>query len=238
MASTRNLMLLVWTGPLGIALVLVGWMMLAGFLPPPSPTITGTALTDLWAHNTNLKRAGMVMSVWGGSLYVPFTVAVGILLRRSQSEHYVLAQTQTVLGTFGTVFFSLNFLVLAAAAYRPDLSPSAVQPLHDLGFFMTFSPVAPFTFQYLAIGVAILQDTSDRPLFPRWVGYANLWVGILLIPACAIPFFKTGPMAWNGILSFWIPVAVFVAWFFIMFAVMRKAVNTLNAQHTSAASGR
>ncbi|WP_099024550.1 hypothetical protein [Mycolicibacterium palauense] len=224
MPQNRNLMLLVWTGPIGIVLVLLGWMVMAGFLPPPSPTITGGALTDLWSHQTNLKRAGMVLCVWGGVLYVPFTVAVGILLRRSQSEHGVLAATQTALGTFGTVFFSLNFLVLAAVAYRPDLPPEVLQPLHDLGFFMTFAPVAPFTLQYLAIGMAVLQDTSDRPLFPRWVGYANLWVAVLFIPACAIPFFKTGLMAWNGLLAFWIPVAVFVAWFFIMFTAMRKAV--------------
>ena len=229
MAPTRNLMLLAWTGPIGIAFVLLGWMVFAGFLPPPSPTLTGRALTELWSDHTNLKRAGMVLCIWGGSLYVPFTVAVGILLRRSQSEHAVLAAAQTALGIFGTVFFTLNFLVLAVVAYRADLPPEVLQPLHDLGFVMTFSPVAPFTFQYLAIGVAILQDSSGRPLFPRWVGYANLWVGLLLIPAGAIPFFKTGPMAWNGVLAFWIPVAVFVAWFFIMFAAMRKAVKVVTA---------
>jgi hypothetical protein len=229
MSSTRNLMLLVWTGPVGIVFVLLGWMVFAGFLPPPSPTITGAGLTELWSDHSNLKRAGMVLCIWGGSMYVPFTVAVGILLRRSQSEHAVLATTQTALGTFGTVFFTLNFVVLSAVAYRPDLPPEVIQPLHDLGFIMTFSPVAPFTFQYFAIGLAILQDTSHRPLFARWVGYANLWVGLLLIPACAIPFFKTGPMAWNGVLAFWIPVAVFVAWFFIMFATMRRAVKEVSA---------
>jgi hypothetical protein len=229
MTRTRNLMLLVWTGPIGIALVLVGWMVLAGFLPPPSPTITGGGLTDLWSDHSNLKRAGMVLCIWGGTMYVPFTVAVGIMLRRSQSEHAVLAAAQTALGTFGTVFFTLNFVILSAVAYRPDLPPQVLQPLHDLGFIMTFSPVAPFTFQYFTIGVAILQDTSQRPVFARWVGYANLWVGLLLIPACAIPFFKTGPMAWNGPLAFWIPVAVFVAWFFIMFATMRKAAKTVSA---------
>ncbi|HEX9834014.1 MAG TPA: hypothetical protein VGA66_13220 [Mycobacterium sp.] len=142
----------------------------------------------------------------------------------------MLAAAQTTLGTFGTVFFSLNFLVLAAVAYRPELPPQVLQPLRDLGLIMTFSPVAPFTFQYLAIGLAILQDTSGRPLFPRWVGYANLWVGLLLVPACAIPFFKTGLMAWNGLLAFWIPVAVFVAWFFIMFTAMRKAVHAITAK--------
>ena len=74
------------------------------------------------------------------------------------------------------------------------------------------------------IGVAILRDRSDSPVFPAVGGLCELWVGLLLVPACFILFFKTGPMAWNGILSFWIPVAVFVAWFVVMFWTMRAAV--------------
>jgi hypothetical protein len=223
--TSRNLMLLVWTGPVGIGLVLLGWMVFAGFLPPPSPALSPNQVAEVWADHTNLKRLGMVLCLWGGCLYVPFTVAVGILLRRSEVGEGVLSTAQTALGTLGTVFFSLNFLILAVVAYRPDLPEQVIQPLHDLGFIMTFAPVAPFTFQYFAIGIAILQDRASQPVFPRWVAYINFWVAILLIPATAIPFFKNGPMAWNGILAFWIPVVVFVAWFAAMFWAMRDAVK-------------
>lgn len=222
--DSRNLLLLIWTGPVGIVAVLIGWMALAGFLPPPSPAMSPAEFAAMWSEHTDLKRLGMVLCIWGGSLYVPFTVAVGFMLRRGESGERILSTTQTALGIFGTVFFTLNFLVLATAAYRPELPAGTVQPLTDLGFIMTFSPVAPFTFQYAVIGLAILQSSGDRPVFPRWVGYLNFWVGLLLIPACAIPFFKTGLMAWNGILAFWIPVAVFVSWFFVMFWAMRRAV--------------
>ncbi|WP_236977409.1 MULTISPECIES: hypothetical protein [Mycobacterium] len=209
---------------MGIALVLLGWMVLAGFLPPPSPDLSPEQVADLWSHHTNAKRLGMVMCVWGGTLYVPFTLAVGLLLRRTEVGERVLSTTQTALGTFGTVFFTLNFLILAVVAFRPARPSEITQQLHDLGFIMTFSPVAPFTLQYIAIGTAILLDRSAAPIFPRWVAYANLWIGLLLVPACLIPFFKDGPLAWNGILSFWIPVVVFVAWFAVMFWAMRAAI--------------
>lgn len=222
--ESRNLLLLIWTGPVGIVTVLIGWMALAGFLPPPSPAMSPAGFASMWAQHTDLKRLGMVLCVWGGTLYVPFTVAVALMLRRAESDERILSTTQLALGTFGTVFFTLNFLVLAAAAFRPTLPAEANQPLTDLGFIMTFSPVAPFTFQYAVIGLAILQVPGRHPVFARWVGYLNLWVALLLVPACAIPFFKTGILAWNGLLSFWIPVAVFVAWFFVMFAVMRRSV--------------
>lgn len=221
----RDLRALVWSGPACIGLVLFGWVALAGFLPPPSPHLSLDGVAAVWTDHTNLKRAGMVLCVWGGALYVPFTIAVGLVLRRTETGDRVLSTAQAALGTFGTVFFTLNFLILAVVAFRPDRPSELTQQLHDLGFIMTFSPVAPFTLQYVLIAAAILQDRSPEPLFARWVGYVNLWVGVLLIPACLIPFFKTGPLAWNGVLSFWIPVFVFSAWFLVMAWAMLRALR-------------
>lgn len=222
--TNRNVMALLWTGPIGIVLVLVGWMVLAGFLPPPSPDLSADAVSAMWQHNTTLKRVGMILCVWGGSLYVPFTVGVAVVLWRLVDAARPWVVAQAALGTFGAVFFTLNFLVLAVVAYRPERDSQVTQLLHDLGFTMTFSPVAPFTFQYVAIAVALMQPMVPRQAIPRWVAYVNLWVAILLIPACLIPMFKTGPVAWDGVLSFWIPVFVFVAWFFVMFWTMRGAI--------------
>lgn len=220
----RNLMLLAWCGPAGIVLVLIGWMGLAGFLPPPSPNLSLDEVTALWQDNTDLKRLGLVLCVWGGCLYVPFTIAVFLALRGDQRGN-PLNLAQAACGVFGTVFFSLNFLILAIVAFRPGRPSELTQMLHDVGFTMTFSPVAPFTFQYLLIGIAILQLPVATAVFPRWAAYANFWVGVLLIPACFIPFFKTGPMAWNGVLSFWIPVFVFCGWFVFMFAYVRRSAR-------------
>jgi hypothetical protein len=37
-------------------------------------------------------------------------------------------------------------------------------------------------------------------------------------------------MAWNGLLAFWIPVAVFAAWFFVMFWAIRRVIVRENEQ--------
>ncbi|TDL11695.1 hypothetical protein EUA04_01455 [Mycolicibacterium obuense] len=222
MTETRSIKLLIWCGPASIGLVLIGWMVCAGFLPPPTPTATGASLNAIWNDHPELKRLGMVLCIWGGCLYAPFTVAIAIMLRRGDPERLALPLAQAALGIFGTVFFTLNFLVLSSVAFRPEQAPEDLQAMHDLGFIMTFSPVAPFTLQYVLIALFIVSDESPNPSFPRWVGYANLWVAVLFVPACAIPFFKTGVMAWNGLLAFWIPVGVFVIWFVIMAIMMRK----------------
>jgi hypothetical protein len=67
-------------------------------------------------------------------------------------------------------------------------------------------------FQQVPIAVAILLDRSPRPVFPRWVGYLNLWVPLSCFPAFLIYFFKSRPLAWQGILVFYLGLATFGAW--------------------------
>ena len=64
-------------------------------------------------------------------------------------------------------------------------------------------------------------------MFPSWVGYTNFWVGLGLIPATLIPFFHTGPLAWNGLLGFYVPASVFVIWYGVMFTALRKVAARL-----------
>ncbi len=215
---------LTWCGPVAIVLVLVGFCGFAGFLPPPSPTMSARETQAMWQDHTDLKRLGLLMSVWGGCLYVLFSVSVTLTMRRLGPAGNVLSWAQIAMGLFAIAFFAWNFLLLAYVAYRPEQPAEVVRAFSDLGFLMTFAPVQPFCIQYAVIGIAILLDPSPRPIFARWVGYLNVWVAVLLIPAGFIPFFKEGPMAWNGLLGFWIAVGVFAIWFFVMFTGIRRSI--------------
>ncbi len=56
----------------------------------------------------------------------------------------------------------------------------------------------------------------------RWVGYFNIWAGLLQIPGAMMPFFKTGPFAWDGLFAFWMPLVVFSLWIYVdTWAVLR-----------------
>jgi hypothetical protein len=225
--SARNHLALAWCGPFGIVVVLVGWVLFAGFLPPPSPNLGAAEIAQVWQTHPELKRLGMVLCVWGGTLYVPFSMSVTMLMRKLETDgEHVLSTAQAALGVLASVFFTLNFIVFQATTFRPERAVEATQGLDDLSFFLTFAPAAPFCFQYLVVGVAILQDHSPTPLVPRRVGYTNLWIALGAAPGCVLVFFKTGPLAWDGLFTFWIPVGVFVAWFFVMFWAVRRAVTT------------
>lgn len=214
-ASLTNLKILVWSGPVCVVTVFLGLFVLAGFFPPPSPGLTGADVADVWQDHQRLKQTGMIVCFMGGCLYATYSLAIGYLLRRC-TDDAIMPITQSVLGIFGTVYFSFNFLILAVAGFRPGGPEETTQTLHDLGFILTFSPAAPFFLQYAAIALIILQIPDIKPLVPRWVAYVNLWVAIGLIPPSFIPLFDSGPLAWNGLLGFYIPVVVFGVWFAVM----------------------
>jgi hypothetical protein len=48
----------------------------------------------------------------------------------------------------------------------------------------------------------------------------------VFVPAALIPFFKTGPFAWNGVLSFWLPVGLFVVWLFVMVLAVTQSIRS------------
>ena len=85
-------------------------------------------------------------------------------------------------------------------------------------------PFTTFIVQNFAIGFAILGDQRTHPIFPRWLGFFNLWVAVLFIPRGLLTFFKTGPFAWNGLFVWWIPFLVFFTWYLLMFYMLRGVV--------------
>ena len=40
-----------------------------------------------------------------------------------------------------------------------------------------------------------------------------------------IPFFKTGPLAWNGLIGFWVVAVAFFTWAFAMWIFTAKAIG-------------
>ena len=129
----------------------------------------------------------------------------------------------TVAYGFVTVYFSGLFFM--AAAFRPDFSTELTNLLTDLGFFLFVGAAIPGFTQNVITGAAILGDRRADPVIPRWVGYMNLWTGVLLLPGAAICLFKVGPFAWNGLLAFWMPAVVFTIWFNIMIWAMLRAIK-------------
>jgi len=121
------------------------------------------------------------------------------------------------------IVFVLPPMVMQTIAFRTDRDPSSMLALQDLAW-LSFVGIFSFpTVQCLAIALCVLT-APDQSVLPRWFGYFNAWVGLGFAPAATIYWFKSGPLAWNGVIPFWLPVGVFCIWMIVNTSVVRSAI--------------
>jgi hypothetical protein len=70
----------------------------------------------------------------------------------------------------------------------------------------------------------VLLDRSQA-VFPRWLGHVSAWCAVALLPAVVLPFYKTGPFAWQGVFQFWLAALLFFGWFAAVSLALIRAVN-------------
>ncbi len=205
---------------------IVGWWFIAGFVPPHAPVMEAGELADRYRQNTGTIRFGIMLAMIGAGLVLPFAGVIAGKLRRIEPDTHVLAFTQLAAAAVTSVILLLPTVLWTAAAFRPERNPELILLLNDFAWLLLLMTFSPFLVQFTCIGLAVLSDRSEPPVFPRWVGYFNIWVAVLAVPGGLVTFFKTGPFAWNGLLAFWLPVVAFVIWFVVMFFVLLRAIRT------------
>lgn len=220
----KYLRLCAWAGPFCAFLWILALLLLADFLPPHHPTSGPGTIAHLYASNLTGIRAGMVLLLIGGVLYQPWVAAITVQMKRIEGEQSPLTYVQFGLGTLFVLLFVLAAIFWQTAAFRPLEDPVLTQRFNDLGWLMFLISVPIITIQGLALSLVVFQD-KDEVLFPRWFGWFNIWAQIIFLPGTVIPFFKTGPLAWNGILAFWIPAAVYTVWMCLLTWLLLKAAG-------------
>jgi hypothetical protein len=214
-----------WSGVAFMVLFSIGWVAIARFLPPPSPSLTGGEVADFYRSNLFTIRLGLVLSQASLVFYLFWVASISSQLKRIEGVSPILSETQLIGGAGGCAAILIACLVWGAVSFRPDRPPELTLMLNDFGWIVFTTTFAPFMTQDFAIAWAIFADKSKTPLYPRWVGYFNIWTPLLFVPAGLILFFKTGPFAWNGILAFWIPLTIFFIWMIVMTVMTLKAMS-------------
>jgi hypothetical protein len=212
----------------GIACLLLffGGFVAAGFLPPLSPGMSATQVAAHYQTHTAGIRFGAGLIFLSSMFYAWFTAVISGQMRRIPGLHPTVVNAQLAAGAFGCVTFLVPALLFVVTAFRPDRSPDATLLLNDMSWIILVMPWPPFMAQFFAFAFAILSDPRPQPLFPRWLGYFNIWAELMFTPAIILPFFKSGPFAWNGVFVFWIPATVFGALFIVNTVCLIKAINS------------
>lgn len=214
-----------WSGLCFVVCFGIGWAFVAGFIPPPPPDLEAARVASFYRDNANAIRLGLVLCLTSVLFFAPWSALVSLQMRRIEGCRPLLAYTQLLCAGVSILMLIIPTLLWTTAAFRPERSPELTQLIHDLGWLMITMTFPTPMLQNLAFGAAILKDDAPKPLFPRWAGYFNIWVGLLFLPGCLVTFFKSGPFAWSGLLAFWLPAAVFFTWFIVMTPLMLAAVR-------------
>src|SRR5262249_37651148 len=137
----------------------------------------------------------------------------------------LLAMVQFGAGCLLIVFFAICSMLWIAATYRPELDASSVRVLHDTSWLMFVMVFPGYVFQMLCMAIAGFMDDSPNPTWPRWAAYMNFWVAFSGMGGGLAVFFKDGPFAWNGLIGFYLPIAIFAVWLSITTWLLIKSIK-------------
>ena len=209
-------------------LLLFPAIIISGLLPPMSPMRTAEQVAQFWSTDTGLKRLGLVIMLAAAGLQAPFGALIAIRIRQMEDgRHSALAYTQVVASGLAVVAILLPTFAFAAASYRPERDAQITQALNDLGWlpFVMNWPAA--TIQCLVIGFAIFGATKN--VWPRWLGYFNVWCALIFAAGGLVVLFKDGVFAWNGLLAFWLVAVFFGVWFLVMSWQLWSSIPNVDA---------
>ncbi|HKT04306.1 MAG TPA: hypothetical protein VJT31_32680 [Rugosimonospora sp.] len=228
-AATRRAdgeLILFWTLPALAAVWISAFFLFPGFVHPMSPTMTAAQVAAFYREPDNLSRIrySMILFNWFCMGLIPVLMLIVMQMRRMAHRTPVLSYCMLGCAAGGPTLFLIANLFWLIAAFRPDRDPQLTQLLNDLAW-VTFTTAVPFLIgQSVILALAIYLDRQPTPVFRPWVAHFNLLVAAALAPAAFVGLALHGPMAWNGLLPFWVKNTAVAAWIVVMAAVLGRDI--------------
>ncbi len=219
-----------WAGFLLLVAFVVAFA-LAGILTPMNPNLGSDQVRDfIINHKTGILAATTIM-VLAVPFEYPYVVVTSLQMRRIEGGWGILSMNQLLTGVVAPIGFFFPMAVLSAAAFHPEAhSADVLSALNDVFWLMFVGNACIFVLQVWTIGYAALIDKREKKVFPRWYGWLSVVLGVLLIPGAFVFMFKSGPLAWNGLLANTIPTLVYFVWKIATPIILLKAIKTEKAE--------
>lgn len=216
-----------WTGPAVGVVLLAAAIAFPGFWPPMSPTWSADQVAAFYADHRAWIRVGQATFNLCGIMILPFLTVIAVQMKRMKGQSHVFAYCYLTALVSGATIFALSNVFFLVAAFRPERNPELIQLLNDLAWIVFIAPVGMVVSQFVLLALAVYFDDPAEPVFPRWVGHFSMVIAAAMVPAAGAAVFQTGPLAWDGIWSFWVRNGAYAVFVIVMFFVLR---NTLRRQ--------
>ncbi len=213
-----------WTGPAVAAVLVAALLTFPGFWPPLTPTMTAEQVAQFYAEHTTSIRVSQITFNLCGIMLLPFFMVIVVQMKRMRTQSHIFAYCFLTSIVSGATIFALSNIFFLVAAFRPDRDPELTMLLNDLAWIVFIAPIGMVVAQFAMLSMAVYFDDGPDPVFPRWVGTYSLITGLVMIPSAGAAVFQTGPLAWDGLWSFWVRNGAFALFIVVMFFVARRAV--------------
>jgi hypothetical protein len=214
-----------WITPVVGAIFLVCFVSFPGFLPPMSPNMSADEVARFFSEHASAIRFSMVTVDLCGVLLLPFFELIVVQMKRMATPSHVFAYAYLSAVATGATLFAIPDLLWLIAAFRPERDPNLVVLLNDMAWIIFTAPVGMLVSQNILLALAVYMDARPRPVFPRWVAHFNLAIAAVIAPAAIASVVRSGPFAWNGLVSFWLKLGALAVYITVMFFVLRSAIN-------------
>lgn len=222
--NTKGQRILLWTTPFAGALFVLAYCLFPAFSPPLSPTLTPDEVAAFFRANVSGMLGVTILCNLIGASLVPLFAVIALQISRIGNSSAVFTYAYIICVGMGTTAFILADYCWAIAAFRPERDPQLLSLLNDMAWFFFIAPVGAIIVQNLCFALAVYLDTRAAPVFPRWVAHFNIACAALIVPGAFSIVCKSGPLAWNGGLSFTLRLATFAVYVAVMFLVLLRVV--------------
>lgn len=203
----------------------------SGFVPPMPANYSGEQVLDHYRrHETGIKFGSDLMLI-GSMFYATFTAAISAQMIRIPNVPYLASSMQMASGSFACVTFLMPAMFFGVTAFRLDRPVELTLLMNDMSWITMVQPWPPFLTQNWAFAWAIWTDQREKPLFPKWLAWFNFIAPPVFAPSLGLIFTKTGPFAWHGVLSIWIPAILFLIQFIVNVIYLFVAIDSDPANH-------
>ncbi|MQY31918.1 hypothetical protein [Nocardia aurantia] len=222
-SNLRAQQAILWSTPVVALVLLVLFVSFPGFFPPMSPNMSAQQVADFYRDHTGMIRFSQVGFNLCGIMIVPFFVLILAQMQRMRGQSHIFAFSYLAAVVAGATMFALSDIFFAVAAFRPDRSPDLIQVLNDMAWIMFITPIGMLVAQFVLLALAVYFDDRGDPVFPRWIGHYSLLTAVVMAPSACAAVYRDGPLAWDGVVSFWLRNGAFAAFVIVMFFVLRAA---------------
>jgi hypothetical protein len=214
-----------WLAPVFGAVLLVAFVAFPGFFPPMSPRLPAGDVATFYRENQAMIRFSMIVFNLCGVMLVPFFMVIVVQMKRMATPSHVLAYAYLSAVVGGVTLFAIADLMWLIGAFRPERDPQLILLLNDLAWIIFTAPVGMTVAANFCLALAVYLDARPQPVFPRWVAPFSILTGLAMTPAVCGAIVQTGPLAWDGVITFWLRIGAYGLFIAVMFFVLRAAIQ-------------